>query len=575
MIINNLYNKDEEITIESYLLKNDIKDISEFINPTGKYIDNYSSYNNMDKAVKELKKHYENNEDKIFIIQDPDVDGIVSASILYQYLKALKDWDISILMHTGKQRGISDVDIFKKIKEEKPNLVIVPDAGSNDKEQIDELCDLGISYIALDHHIISTPSDYGILVNNQDENSKVSKKGSGGLVTHKFLEALDNEFNKEWSSWFIDMVALSLLSDSMDMSDQQNRTYYHYGLETMDCVNNIFLKECIKTFINKDTYSQRDLSFKIIPKFNAICRSKDQELKQKLFLSFIGEYDISDMLVLCEEAHKKQQKTVASIIDNNIDTIKKANKNNIVVFYSDDIPSSYSGLVGGKMMSICDNKPCIVGSIEDGYFLGSLRSPISLGEELDNNEFVEWARGHEKACGIKIKEENIDKLVEYYNNVTLDYTPHIDVLNSYSIKSIPNDLFGLFEPYNSLFGKGLPKPKYYVKDIIINPKMDIFILGANRRTLKIRYNNIDIMIFNSTNQERLDLGLVNEENKFVYDPKDIKLNLSVIGEFVVNKWTSKYGKVNKNNQIIVDKFEVSKIKTVKDTRKLKNINRTT
>lgn len=564
MIINNLYNKDEEITIESYLLKNDIKDISEFINPTGKYIDNYNSYNNMDKAVKELKKHYENNEDKIFIIQDPDVDGIVSASILYQYLKALKDWDISILMHTGKQRGISDVDIFKKIKEEKPNLVIVPDAGSNDKEQIDELCDLGISYIALDHHIISTPSDYGILVNNQDENSKVSKKGSGGLVTHKFLEALDNEFNKEWSSWFVDMVALSLLSDSMDMSDQQNRTYYHYGLETMDCVNNIFLKECIKTFINKDTYSQRDLSFKIIPKFNAICRSKDQELKQKLFLSFIGEYDISDMLVLCEEAHKKQQKTVASIIDNNIDTIKKANKNNIVVFYSDDIPSSYSGLVGGKMMSICDNKPCIVGSIEDGYFLGSLRSPISLGEELDNNEFVEWARGHEKACGVKIKEENIDKLVEYYNNVTLDYTPHIDVLNSYSIKSIPNDLFGLFEPYNSLFGKGLPKPKYYVKDIIINPKMDIFILGANRRTLKIRYNNIDIMIFNSTNQERLDLGLVNEEDKFVYDPKDIKLNLSVIGEFVVNKWTSKYGKVNKNNQIIVDKFEVSKIKTVKD-----------
>lgn len=564
MIINNLYNKDEEITIESYLLKNDIKDISEFINPTGKYIDNYSSYNNMDKAVKELKKHYENNEDKIFIIQDPDVDGIVSASILYQYLKALKDWDISILMHTGKQRGISDVDIFKKIKEEKPNLVIVPDAGSNDKEQIDELCDLGISYIALDHHIISTPSDYGILVNNQDENSKVSKKGSGGLVTHKFLEALDNEFNKEWSSWFIDMVALSLVSDSMDMSDQQNRTYYHYGLETMDCVNNIFLKECIKTFINKDTYSQRDLSFKVIPKFNAICRSKDQELKQKLFLSFIGEYDISDMLVLCEEAHKKQQKTVASIINNNIDTIKKANKNNIVVFYSDDIPSSYSGLVGGKMMSICDNKPCITGSIEDGYFLGSLRSPISLGEELDNNEFVEWARGHEKACGIKIKEENIDKLVEYYNNVTLDYTPHIDVLNSYSIKSIPNDLFGLFEPYNSLFGKGLPKPKYYVKDIIINPKMDIFILGENRRTLKIKYNNIDIMIFNSTNQERLDLGLVKEEDKFVYDPKDIKLNLSVIGEFVVNKWTDKYGRVNKNNQIIVDKFEVSKIKTVKD-----------
>ena len=52
---------------------------------------------------------------------------------------------------------------------------------------------------------------------------------------------MDIEFNLNWSSFCIDLVALSLISDSMNMNNMENRTYYHYGLETIECVQNEFL----------------------------------------------------------------------------------------------------------------------------------------------------------------------------------------------------------------------------------------------------------------------------------------------------------------------------------------------
>ena len=40
MNVNELFKKDEEITLESYLKKCNIKDIKEFCSPSGKYLEN-------------------------------------------------------------------------------------------------------------------------------------------------------------------------------------------------------------------------------------------------------------------------------------------------------------------------------------------------------------------------------------------------------------------------------------------------------------------------------------------------------------------------------------------------------
>ena len=551
MQVNELYGN-EPITIESYLEKCGVKDTKEYLNPTGKYIDEWWKYENMPYACQEIE-YWSKLDSTIFIVQDGDGDGICSTVILYQYLMKLSDkWTIKILIHSGKQRGLDDEDVMNRIRQERPELVIVPDAGTNNCEQAEELCELGIGLIVLDHHDIDAPIDKGYLINNQDLNYNVSRNGSGALVTHKFLQGLDNQLDLDWSGYFIDLVALSLVSDSMIMSEMENREYYHFGLETRDCVNNKFLGAMIDRFIGSDTYTQRDLGFKIIPKLNSVCRCNDMELKQQLILAFIGQCDINETLDMIEQAHQNQIKIVDEVIQNNMDTILSCGQNNLIIFASDDVPRSYSGLLAGKIKTLCDNKPTIVGSIKDNIMIGSLRSPIPLKEELNNNELVDWASGHKDSCGVQIQVDNIQALVDYYNTLELSYTPHIDVLKSYSIKSIPTRLFSVFEPYNALWGHGVNKPKFYIKNITFTPS-DWSIMGKNKRTLKLHKEGIDIMIFNclKKDKEDLQLGYYDDSGVFVNEPSNNKLQMDCVGELSVNEWNGQ-----KKWQIVVDKMEI-------------------
>ena len=561
MNVNELFKKDEEITLESYLKKCNIKDIKEFCSPSGKYLDNCFLYEDIRSAVAEVKYLLNYSNSTIVIVQDADLDGICSTVILYQYLSNLNpNWNIRILIHKGKERGLSDEDIMNDIILLHPDLVFVPDAGTNDKIQAEELCKADIGLVVIDHHNYDTPIEKGILINNQNPNYKVQRDGSGTLVTHKFLQAMDIEFNLNWSSFCIDLVALSLISDSMNMNNMENRTYYHYGLETIDCVQNEFLRQCMFKFIGDKEYTQRDIAFKIVPKFNSIVRSKDQILKQRLIYAFLGQDNIEEVLDLCAEAHKNQIETVNNIIEANIGKIKEIADNNLIVLSCDDMPRSYSGLIAGKVMNMCDNKPTIVGKIIDGEFIGSLRSPIPLQEDLDKNELIEWCHGHAESAGICIKETNIDNIVEYYNGLNLSYSPQIDVLQSYSINNIPNYLFNEFGAnMDVIWGKGLEQPKFHIT-LEYNP-IDFTIMGKSKTTLKLKQNGIDIMWFftDKKKKEKLKIGYINESGDFIENPfVDTIYKLEIIGTLGINVWNNRT-----TNQIIVEDFEVKEKKIIK------------
>ena len=560
MKINEIFKDNEEITVNSYLKKCGVKNVKEFIKPHIPFekpeIDNWFDYYNMDKARNMFIKHY-NFKTPTYIICDSDLDGITSTAFIYMYMKALKeDWNIKILIHNGKERGLQDENIFQQIKSNPRGFIIIPDSGTNDRDKANEL--KGLDILVLDHHDIETPIENGILINNQsDKNKNISKNGSGCLVTYMFCKSLDDYFNNDWCHWNMDLVALSLISDSMNMADQQNRNFYHLGLETIDCVLNTFLESTFLRFIGNKSYTQRDISFKIVPKFNSVIRTENQELKRKVIECFTYECeDIGDILDLCENCHKNQIALVDNIINNNKDNIENANKNNIVVLSCDDMPRSYSGLVAGKIMNLCGGKPTIVGKIKDNQLLGSLRSPIPLRSDLDSNELVEWAIGHENSCGVSINKDNIDSLVEYYNNIKISYEPHIDVLRSYSINTIPNSIYELFGAnLDVLWGYGIPKPLFEIHDIIYYPN-DIQILGSNKRTVKIINNGLNLLLFNVTKQQKADLGLgYIIDNEFYENVKTEKMCLSCVGTLSINEY-----KGYKNNQMIIENFEVIKYK---------------
>ena len=552
MNIKQLYNDPSDITFESYLKLKGVKDIENYVVPRGKYIENPLLFENIEYAVDEIKYWCLLSEQEtvvIYIVVDSDLDGYTSATILYQYLILLcPTLTIKFLIHTSKQRGLDDKAIMDRIENDRPDLVIVPDAGTNNRKQAKQLTEMSIALITLDHHDIEEDKivQDGYLITNQVGN--VDRHGSGCAVTFQFMRAMDFMFDVKYASRFLDMVALSTVSDSMNVTSMQNREYLYWGMMKEGSITNNFLKALMDKFIGKDDFTQRDISFKIVPKFNAVVRTDNMELKQRVIKAMIGMDDVDEVADLCKKAHENQIKTVNSILEEvkeDVDT-----ESSVIVYQSESIPRSYSGLVAGKFLNVFGGKPSIVGSSHDGYMIGSLRSPIPLKDILSKCEYVDFASGHDMSCGVGLKVENIDKLKEHLDSLNLSYSTDTEVLLSSTIKNIPKRLFSEFEPYTTLWGKGLEKPLFHIKPFTINSNT-ISVLGANKRTLKFSKDGVDFLIFMCTNEqkERLHIG---------EDKKNCKLSIECVVELGTNEFR---GKVT--NQCIIVDFEA----TIKDSKK--------
>lgn len=536
MKINNILNKDEKINIKSYLSKFGIIDIDEYLNPTGKYIDFPLNFLNMSEAIELFKYHYLQ-KNKVFILCDSgDTDGITSTSILYMYMKRLNPkWDIKILIHTGKQRGMQDEELFNNIITQKRSLVIIPDSGSNDYAQAEKLKELNISLLVLDHHICQTPIKYGTLINNQLGN--VDKNGSGCVVTYQFLRQLDVEFNHKWANDYLDLTALSIVSDGCSFLSMQNRELMYYGFRNIK-------NEMLKGLIRDNKITPHFLSFSVIPCINSVCRGKDQQAKQNMIMGFLGLKKVDDIVDVCKSAHTKQKKLVNDVIEDNISNIDKTNK--VIFFANTEIPRSYSGLIASKLSNICKNKPTIVGKIIDGYLIGSVRSQVPTLDILSKNELVDFAQGHPCQHGIGIYEKNIQGLINYLNTIDFEDNSAIDVVQSYNIKEVPKELFDCFNGYEHLWGNDLKIPQYYIEPFTIDSD-HISIIGKNQNVLKFYKDGIEFIKFFCSQKDKDDL--------FINDIKNHKLTIDIVGELSYNIFR---GKVTK--QCIIDKYEVKEKK---------------
>ncbi len=551
--VNSLFNRVEDISIESYLALNGITDIDEYLKPTGKYLESPMLYDNIVEAVQAFKYHYLQ-LDKAYILSDSgDSDGILSTVELYRYMKLLnKKWNIKILIHNGKQRGLDDEELFNKCVNEPRPLLIIPDAGTNDREQVKILTELGTTVIVLDHHNLTTPIEHGILINDQVGN--VDKCGSGAMVTHHFMRALDLEFNVKYSSQFVDLASLSIMSDGMDTRSMQNRTYMYYGIMGgLKRIQNNFLRLMI-TELLPEGYLQKDINFTLVPKINSICRGDDQELKQEMIKAFLGMYDKDEDMMLeilseMRSAHTNQQNAVKKFIEDNFDDIDKSN--DVIIYVSDKVPRTYSGLVAGRIKDACDNKPTIISYDykSSDISIGSLRSDIPLQSILNDCEYVDWCKGHAGQAGIQFKKSNISDIIQYINGLKLDYNASKDVIYSCMVNCIPYELYGLFKPYNVLFDDNkLKYPLVHIKPFTIDSQDITCFKGG---VIRFKVGDVTFIHFFSSN---------NDKAKFhIYDKMNVKLEVEIIGEPV---WNEYGGRLYKQIIIARNGYEVTECKPI-------------
>jgi single-stranded-DNA-specific exonuclease len=546
MQVQNLFEPNETITFESYLNKMGIDNIQKYLHPPTTVLDSCYIYDNIREGVQILKYHILN-DDRIAIVQDADTDGSCSAYMIYKALKLHGVSKVKPFIQNGKERGIESKSMRDKLLEWQPNLIIIPDAGTNSVQWEDEFIDNGIDLLIIDHHEADERvCKHATVINNTTNQLECSRSLSGTGVTFKVIQALDYEMGTKYSNRFIDLVGISIISDSMDVRTYENRWFLKYILDDKKHIENPFIYELFDSLLG-DEYTQRDISFRIVPLFNSVIRCGTLEEKQQLFMAFCGK-NIDDTIKMCQRYHSEQIKRVDDFIRHHQEEIDAQKDSNITIIDAQDCIKSFNGLIAGRISGMT-NKPCIVGRVVGNELCGSFRGYINVNV-MSNLPHVTMAQGHETgAYGIKIEVGDSDtsksqNLADFRAEIDkMDISTVPTVISSYSANKLQMGLFNEFVGNNDLWGEELDKPRFYIYNIKVNSK-HFKLMGSKQDTLKIPQMGYEIMFFKLSEQkkEMLRIG------------EDVELNINIIGNLNVNRWQSK-----KTNQILVEDFEVEEI----------------
>lgn len=280
------------------------KDIDHYLNVSEQ--DNLSPtlLKNIETSAQIILKHLNNKDAHCHVQVDSDCDGMTSAALLLNYIHACFPSAISKFsysLHDGKTHGID----INKIPQG-TTLVIVPDASSNEYDIHKKLFQQGIDVVIFDHHQAEKISEYACVVNNQLCDYP-TKSLSGVGIVYKWCQLMDSYMGTNVADQFIDIVAVGLVGDMMDMRDFETHYLTKQGLTS-------FRNPFIKGMAQKNAYSLGDVispigvAFYIVPLVNAITRVGTMQEKILLFESML-EWKAYDLIPSTKRGCSGQQET--------------------------------------------------------------------------------------------------------------------------------------------------------------------------------------------------------------------------------------------------------------------------
>lgn len=545
------------------VLKNrGVCDCNEYLNLTDKVVLPYSYLNNMDEAVDLFINHFER-KSKIGVLVDEDVDGFCSASEMYLYIKRLdSDYPVKYIMHQrAKAHGLSDdIELPDDIE-----LLIIPDAGTNDVKQCKKLNEIGINILILDHHESEKDNPFALIVNNQMSERYDNKSLCGAGVVYKFLKALDDRLWNEYADDFLDLFALGNISDVMDMRSYETRYLTDLGLKN---IQNKFLKALIKAqeYSMNDIVNIHNIQWYITPVINAIIRIGSIEEKELVFRAFVEEDEffeykkretknnpaqtiqesIYDRAVrFCKNSKQRQDKLRDKGLEKLSNQAKKFCKNPdetkiLLVDATDVLHEGLTGVVAIKMAENF-NKPVILlkrhrNERGEEVYGGSARnmnnSPIENLKDVINSTNVIKGQGHANAFGIvdlpiDKKEEATRILNDILKDVEYDATYLVDYI--FDIYEVDVNTIMQLSVFDNIICQGIEEPKIAVENIKLS-RSEFEIFGKKEDTISFTYNGIKYVQFKCKEGNQLYDFLQNAWN----DNETVTFN--IVGKPSINEY---------------------------------------
>ena len=522
--------------------------------------------------------------DKLLLQIDSDCDGYTSAATFLNYLNCLFPGfvqnNIYYRIHTGKQHGILLETIPDGVK-----LVVALDSSSNDYDEHKALYERGIDVLVIDHHEADNISEYACIINNQLCDYPTKSLSGVGMV-YKFCSYIDDLMNVDYADQFLDLVALGMVADMMDLRDFETRHLITRGLAN---IRNPYFKGMVdkQAYSLKDGISPIGVAFYIAPYVNATIRMGTQEEKLMLFESML-DYRGYELVSSTKRGCKGQQETRVEQACRNCTNIKNRQtkardaaletieriieeknllSNKILAIKLDTFATdkNLTGLIANQLMAKYQRPVLLLNKVnnvetavdENGKTIitGQYTSWEGSGRGYDKSKFdnlreflkesgmVMYAEGHANALGVGILDTTFNSFINYSNQelAEFDFTPcyKVDfIFNGSDFRG--KDIIEIAE-LKSLWGQGVDESLIAIEHINVYGGNVTLMSPDKSPTLKITLPNGTSLIKFKSSQEEFEK--LNSEVGCI--------TINVVGKCERNIWN---GMVSP--QIIIEDYEI-------------------
>lgn len=471
-------------------------------------------FKDMQKAALRIKDAILQNQ-KVAIVGDYDVDGIISSVILSEFFDDIGlNHQVRIPNRFRDGYGLNE----EIVKELDVDLIITVDNGISAHSAALVCEQKGIDLIITDHHCPPPilPKAYAI-VNPKQADCPFPVDICGAQVAWYLCGAIKGVCGlSDYSlTKFMDILCIAIMSDMMELVDL-NRVLVKEGLKYL----NTSKRPCfvaIKEFFNKEFFDASSISFLLSPLLNSSGRMDDASVSFDFIKSKTKDEAKSYLNTITDlnNARKDEEKRVFE------EALKQVDIDDRAVVVADS--GWHKGVLGIVASRLCRHfdKPSFVFCIEDGMLQGSARSVggIDLLELLGEIDICDIG-GHSAAAGISLEHKNISMLKNILNDRLKDFNikdfcDNDKVLGEIQASEIDLELgkiLDFFEPY----GQKNPRPYFLIKNAKIT---NITII--KEKNLKICFEkdgiNLSAMYFN--------YNVLPKENTYVNFCVNIALNV--------------------------------------------------
>ena len=354
-----------------------------------------------------------NNEEKILIYGDYDVDGVTSTALLTTFLRQKTNNIFPYIPNRETEGyGVSVNGINEAIKKG-ISLIISIDCGIKALEEVEYAKSNNIDFIICDHHLPESqiPNAIAVLDPKRDDCKYPFKELCGCGIGFKLIQALCLEWgmNTQQLINYLDLVSLATVADQVPLCEE-NRIITYLGLKQINKNPRPGIKALLSDF-KGDKISTSTLVFKVSPKVNAAGRMRHAALALELLMCEKLEDTINlskQISSINAERREEDKKTTEEALVQI--KLKEEESFSFTLVYNDNWHPGIIGIVASRLIEKY-YRPTIVLTKRDQYYIGSARSikGFDIYKALKKcSNLLEQFGGHKYAAGLKLHESKLE-----------------------------------------------------------------------------------------------------------------------------------------------------------------------